>query len=192
MTLDKNDMLGAGLELVNTFCRANDLTTPAVLITRDAREWRVSACAYYRPGKIAICVPRCAHVGSGGMAWSFPGYVIDRTPYGVLAHELGHHVDLESGHTRGKYWSDYGEAVRCWSGEKPITNYCSDDAEWFAEVFRLFVTNPDLLKRLRPRAYACLSEEFKPVERRSWREVLASAPKRTISMAAKKISGSAK
>lgn len=42
------------------------------------------------------------------------------------------------------------------SGELPITSYAPNPAEWFAEIFRLFVTNHGLLKQLRPKTYNIL------------------------------------
>ena len=62
--------------------------------------------------------------------------------------------------------------------------------EWFAENFRLFVTNPNLSLLLRPKFFKALKNAgLKPVVEGCWEEVLMSygAPERTIQMAAKKI-----
>lgn len=121
------------------------------------------------------------------MAWSFPGYVIDRTPYGVLQHEQGHAVDFLCGTGGGAYFSDFSQTVRKLAGEERLTNYCPNDAEWFAEMFRLFVTNSDLLRRVRPRTFGLLRTYFRPVIDHDWRVVLRDAPDRTIEQALKKI-----
>src|SRR5690606_2929539 len=144
-------------------------------------------CAYYRPSYIKVCVEACAAPGYGGRAWSWPGYVIDRTPYGVYAHELGHHVDVQLSDVRGRYTGDFSRKLRARSMEQPITGYCDNDGEWFAEIFRLFCTNPDLLKRLRPVTYGLITDHVKPVVAKPWRAVLANAPARTVAMAARKV-----
>ena len=131
---------------------------------------------------IHICVLKCANVCGEAMSrqWSYPGNTVDRTPYGVIAHELGHHVDVCTGISKGKYSSEYGKSIMDATGEKPISSYCPNPGEWFAEMFRVFFTNPNLLKQLRPRTWECLSSKFNTVESRHWREVLADAPARVI------------
>lgn len=57
--------------------------------------------------------------------------------------------------------------------EKPLTNYCPNDNEWFAELFRLFVTNPDLLSRVRKKIYPKFLERWPNLaETRRWEEVI--------------------
>lgn len=177
---DKRSLLERGQDLVARFCAANELPAPAVA-EADPKGWAFGVCAYYRKGVTTINVQACAAIGTAGMQWSFPGHSVDRTPYGVLAHELGHHVDLLNAFTRrGPYWSDFSIRMRDRVGDDPLTSYCPDDAEWFAEMFRLFVTNPDLLRCLRPRTHAAMLEHFKPVFEDTWRERLVGAPDRTI------------
>src|SRR5690348_2111920 len=93
--MDKTEMLENGVELMNEFCAANPIDVPHMSV-HAYDKWRLGklACAYYRPTLISICPSRCSHVGTSGMSWSYPGYVIDRTPYGVIQHELGHHVEI--------------------------------------------------------------------------------------------------
>jgi hypothetical protein len=121
------------------------------------------------------------------MAWSFPGYSVDRTPYGVIQHELGHHADYVKSEKRGSYYGDFSINMRATVGEKPLTSYCPNDAEWFAEMFRLFVTNPDLLRLLRPDTHAAMREHFKPIFDGSWRERMTGAPERTIAAIERKL-----
>lgn len=195
--MNRASMYHQGRVLLAAFCDENSLPPPPV-VEADPSAWRVLACAYYRevPG-IVINIGACASIGRGGRAWSYPGYIIDRTPYGVLQHELGHYVDLRiasiqyPGAPRGNYWAATSRKVKEASGEKPLTGYAAvDDAEWFAEAFRLFVTNPDLLLQIRPRTH----REFralglKPVIAKDWRTVLETpaAPARTIAMAARRV-----
>ena len=151
------------------------------------KDWKFDACAYYRKDVTAICVSRCAAIGVAGMAWSYPGYTVDRTPYGVLQHELGHHADYVKSTKRGPYYGDFSVMLRAAVDEKPITSYCPNDAEWFAEMFRLFVTNPDLLAKLRPATHANLRERFTPIFNDSWRDRLTAAPERTIAVIERKL-----
>jgi hypothetical protein len=77
--------------------------------------------------------------------------------------------------------------LRGQSGEAAITSYCPNDAEWFAEMFRVFVTNPDLLRLVRPRTHRELASQFKPVFDDTWRDRLREAPARTIAAVERKI-----
>lgn len=176
------------MERMRAFCELNDLPVQ-VMFSAAADDWRLGTCAYWRPDGIHIAVSKCAWPGLGGRAWSWPGYVIDRTPFGVIAHEMGHAADHGKSTRRGNYYGDYSMRMRERTGEKPITTYAPNDAEWFAEIFRLFITNPDLLYCLRPKTHQALMADFKPVETNSWEIVLTGwgAPARTIDMARKKI-----
>jgi hypothetical protein len=185
--MTKDHLLASGSALVKTFCERNGLDEPAVRVY-SSQEWRFdSVCAYYRPVAIHIAPSRCAHPGTAGASWSWPGYAVDRTPHGVMAHELGHHVDRVFSDVKGAYGGDYSTRMREKTKEDKLTNYCPNDWEWFAEIFRLFVTNPDLLHALRPNAYAELRERLELIEMRPWTRVLADAPGRTIEQAWKKI-----
>lgn len=180
-------MLDKGVELMQEFCEANTLAAPHVA-THTSEKWKFhgKACAYYRPTLISICPDACATIGRGGMAWSYPGYAVDRTPYGVVQHELGHHIDYTLSDAKAAYGGDFSAKLREATGERKITNYCPNDMEWFAEIFRLFVTNSDLLCVIRPRTYAVLKEIYRPVVDAPWRVVLEDAPERTIEMAPRK------
>jgi hypothetical protein len=186
MSETKRQHLDAGLVLAHAFCAANELPTPPVQLVPSA-EWRFGTCAYYRPVYIAMCIEKTAHVGTAGMQWSYPGYITDRTPYGVVAHEIGHHADVWASTKRAAYWGDYSAKTRAAAREPRLTSYAPNDAEWFAEMFRLFLTNPDLLSILRPRTYELLRARWLPVVVGSWEQVLQSAPQRTRDMAARKV-----
>lgn len=186
----KQSMLERGKDLATRFCELNGLHAPEVEEV-PLEDWRFSTCAYYRANTTTICVAKCAGVGYAGMQWSFPGYTVDRTPYGVVQHELGHHVDVLLSARAGPYFGDFSQGMRERSGEAPITNYCPNDGEWFAEMFRVFVTNPDLLLALRPRTHSEMVARFKPVFRDTWQERLAGAPDRTVLAAQRKTEAAA-
>lgn len=184
--MNKQQLLERGEAHMRLFCDLNQLESPPVIVQTRAN-WPWDACAFYRPVRIEICLEACAAIGVAGMAWSYPGYSVDRTPFGVLAHELGHHVDvLRSTRSRG-YLGDFSINLRKESGEERLTSYCPNDGEWFAEMFRLFVTNPNLLKIVRPKTYALLRALYEPVVRGSWEEVLQDAPERTKEACRKKV-----
>lgn len=205
MSVVKFQLYRDGIIRVKQFCAANKLPVPFIRLV-PKHSWHVNACAFYRPDTegfraheingINICVEEC-----GGPAlppasrnWSFPGNTTDREPYGVMCHELGHHVDwllannLES---RGKYWSDFGKLMMEESGEEPISGYCPNPAEWFAEMCRMFIANHALLKILRPKTHALMAKRLKPVSKDDWRAELRShrvkCPERVILAAENKV-----
>lgn len=193
---DKNALFVAGVARMKEFCALNGLPEPDIRrLARTDRLYAVATCAFYRPTTITITVEKCGNYGFGGRAWSWPGYIIDRTPYGVIQHELGHHVDLWA--PRGPQGQLISRGLHEDVKEAPLTGYLGTDnkpvtyyMEWFAELFRLFVTNPDLCRQFRPRFYAAMIRfKFQPLTTTAWDEVLAGhgAPARITEMAAKKI-----
>jgi hypothetical protein len=187
MNETKRDLLMLGIEHVNEFCKVNHLIAPKVF-SYEKDDWHMLGvtCAYWRNGEVHICPDACAFPSRGGRSWSWPGYVVDRTPFGVMCHELGHHVDYGASSRRGSYYGDYSVGVRKRSGEKPITSYCPNDSEWFAEIFRLFATNPGLLRYVRPVTYSIITERLLPSVTKGWRDVLDGAPPRYFTAALNK------
>jgi hypothetical protein len=176
----RDDLFELGKAHIAAWCSLNEVSPPKVNPRNGRPDFGV--CAYYRDGEIEIWVHSCATIGLVGRQWSYPGYVVDRTPYGVLAHELGHHVDRQhgaAGGVRSHLWRPL-DAV-------PLTSYCPNDNEWFAELFRLFVTNPDLFCAVRPKLESLFFGDWpKAVEMRPWQGVLADSP-RHIAAASNKI-----
>lgn len=173
MSWTKQELFEEGRRHIETWCVLNRVGSPSV-DDKNGDPGMFGTCAYYRDGVIYIDVSRCAGIGMAGRAWSYPGYLVDRTPYGVLAHELGHHVEGAHGAAGGVVASSW----RVDTGEAPITSYAPNDNEWFAEIFRLFVTNLDLLRALRPRMFAKLMNRWpKPAMCASWEAVLRLAPR---------------
>lgn len=60
----------------------------------------------------------------------------------MIAHELGHHADWVRSDQKGRYFGGFSIATRKRCAEAPITSYCPNDAEWFAEMFRLDPKRP--------------------------------------------------
>lgn len=188
---ERQYLLELGQKRIAAWLMANS-TIPQVSISIKPKDkWHFSKfCAYYRNNGIHICPEMCAKFGRVGRSWSWPGYKVDHTPYGVLAHELGHHVDRSVSVRKSAYGGNYSKKVRITAAEPALTSYCPNTSEWFAEMFRLYVTNPNLLCALRPRTYHELSKIFyNVVPRRSWdRELIAmGAPQRTVDAARRQI-----
>lgn len=178
----RRGLFDRGVIRVIRFCRENHLPIPRI-VAIPPDQWRVHACAYYRPGEIKICLEDCAQpcTATRTRNWNWPGSTIDREPYGVLCHELGHHADYHAGRKKGEYYSEYCEYVQKKSGEPPISGYCPNPAEWFAEMFRLFVTNYALLAQLRPATVEVLSKLWTPVSSPDWRAELGpDVPERVV------------
>jgi hypothetical protein len=184
-----------GTKWMERFCLDNDIPIPDVVVV-PKEKWHVSACAYYRPitglegdgcfpipKGIVICPDKCGFPCGiePSRNWTWPGSTTDREPFGVIAHELGHHCDWHAGKEKGTYWSDYGACVKTMSGEKPISGYCPNPAEWFAEMFRVFVTNPALLRAVRPVTYAILLQRWRPIGPKNWKKALGrNVPPRIV------------
>ena len=187
MDLEKPALLKAGIALAERFCVDNMFPMPEVVTPEVWKHPRT--CGYYRKGVIHVRLPLCATVGRAGRSWSWPGYPVDRTPYGVVLHEFGHHVDFTLSGVKKKYAGDFGVVLCLASGERALTGYAPNEAEWFAEIFKLYLSNPDLLRQLRPKAFAGLSSLFKAPITTGWRETLEAmdAPVRTIAAARNRI-----
>lgn len=186
------ELLQLGTKRLQKFCDINSILCPQINIVPRS-EWLFDTCAYYRPQAIAICVEKCANSCPEATCrqWSWPGHYVDRTPYGVLAHELGHHCDVllgtKLGMPVGSYSSNAAKMFRDGSKEAPITSYTPNTGEWFAEMFRLFVTNHQLLKLLRPRTHAMFLDHWKPVNHLDWKTALGpNVPRRIVSVILKK------
>lgn len=168
-------LLKWGKERAEAFIKANGLP-PMRVFSVDRKDWVVGACAYWRDNCCFICVDHCAKPATEGSprAWSWPGAKIDRTPYGVICHELGHHCDVNAGLAqKGPYWGQYSQDVFDQSGEKGISGYEPDNPiEWFAEMMRLFITNHALLYWIRPKTWDLLSQRWKPVSDNDWETAL--------------------
>jgi hypothetical protein len=179
--MNKNLLYQNSELLVKKFLDENHLKYPIVELNSNFSD---CGAFYYRDNKIVVNISNCSSIGKSGMRWSYPGYVIDRTPYGVLCHEIGHYID--------KLYSSpktlFSYECRKYSKENKITNYCPNTEEWFAEIFRLFLTNPDFLKVFRPKTFNFIKETgIQYTENRKWQEVLQHAPIRTLQMAEKKL-----
>lgn len=151
--LNNQELFEFGQKLTRKFLAVNGLPPPGIIRDRSLGvkpkgSYGCGVCIYPREPergtKIVVFAAACARPSVGyAMKWSFPGYVIDRTPVGVLSHEIGHHCDFVLG-VPSKDMPKKGRKV---SGYEP------NSMEMWAESMRLFILNPDLLSRYSPERY---------------------------------------
>jgi hypothetical protein len=185
MKPDRQRLLEMARERVQDLCVLNAFPEPSITIY-DTRPKRGRACGHYdRPTEtISIWLPSTAQIGTAGRAWSYPGYLVDRTPTGVLAHELGHHwhmtvkKDVSGLIAKGMMIAKKTEG--------PLSGYEPDPFEVIAEAFRVFVWNPQLLGLTFPRRYETLiTYGLKPLPMSSWRDPLRGSPRHILAAEAK-------
>lgn len=180
MATVKEILADIGIDTLKVFCEVNKIKEPVLHIINEkeheicVRIQRVGTCGYYRLNNIYVGVPLCAHQNPN---YSWAAYISDRTPLGVIQHELGHYVDEVRSNKPNIYTRErsgnFSDVIRAESKEPAITSYAPDTMEWFAEIFRLFVTNPDLLKLIRPKAYeALIRHKLEPIEYKDYKSVL--------------------
>ncbi len=190
MMYSQAELLDLGIDLVNKFCQINGFDKPKINLYWNARYDRSKPCGWYssKTNDITIMPNRCARPNP---QWSWPSFTSDRTPYGVVAHEFGHYVednlsvDIMGIRSLVSYCHKY-------SDEPPITSYAPNNDEWFAEMFKLFLTNPDLLRLIRPKTYNIFVGKFKlkPAVTTNYVDTLNkfSAPQKVFARADNKIS----
>jgi len=106
-----------------------------------------------------------------------PGSFEDFTPLGVFCHEVGHHVDYILHPKAFSVKNRFRDVV---DNEEDVSSVEHNVLESFAEAIRLFITNPDLLRRGRPDRYEYITKGMglKPLHSRGWRTVLQRAGQR--------------
>lgn len=161
------------------FCALNGLDLPTFINSKITYGYR----GYYQSRRIVVDVEGGTILPNRnpGFGWTFPGYKADLTALGVGCHEFGHYVQDALG------WKLVNSAARVAGvlGEERVSGYEPNAGERFAECFRLFMTNPDLLRVGRPKRWAHLTTHLglKPVHDTPWREIFAHASPRFISAA---------
>lgn len=128
-------------------------------------------------------------VKTPGFQWTYTGWKADLTAPGILAHEMGHHVDHCIRVSMSK--QDWKNTRSIWAAvcksEPRVSSYEPNASEAFAESMKLFVLNPNLLKEGRPNRYKFLTRllELQPIHDLGWKSVLQHAHPKIISAAEK-------
>lgn len=157
-------LVETGLAVISDFAKVNGIKMPKINIIDKPK--RANYCGVYHGNKksIDVLVKRCANLAKvPGFSWSHPGYFVDRTPFGVICHEFGHHVDNMLNRMKG---------MPKYKGEK-VSGYEPNACERFAESMKLFLSNPDLLKKTCPKRYEFLTKKLGlvPCIEGTWKEV---------------------
>jgi len=122
-----------------------------------------------------------------GFAWSFTGFKADMTAPGILAHETGHHIHFEiNKRIDVKHQQVLINNLKLIAKhELPVSGYEPNPYEVMAEMCRLFILNPNLLRVGRPIRYVFLTQVLKlqPSHDVPWRDVLRNAHPKIISAA---------
>jgi hypothetical protein len=172
----KEELLSKGLELIERFSEENGIKVPEVFI--DSSKKQVYGL-FYPNNVIHVNMKLCRPpVKVPGYDWTFPGYIQDLTPYGILAHEFGHYIS----DILGKEFRKNFVNIRKIEENVTATDERGLD-EKMAEAARLFITNPDLLKKGRPYRYEIFSRHYTPTVRNRWKTVLKNAHPKIISAA---------
>lgn len=182
---NKQSLYKKGLELVYEFLKINNIKPPQININNNI--YCNGIC--YSTGLIEINLKKCqVATKTPQFKWSFPGYKADITPIGVLAHELGHYVLLLYANDKIVI-NELFKLIN--SKEKNITSYDKNNNyhEIFAESFKLFLTNPDLLKTFYPLRYNLIynTMKLKPVLTSNYKEQFKYANKRYIEVLEKQL-----
>lgn len=175
---NKRQAIDDGIALCKAFCKANGL--PPISVNVIDQPWAaLKAKRFYgeydpNVGSVRIFLKTCAVPSSSGYAWSWPGYKADLTPIGVIAHEVGHHWHYTRKEGVRDVMRDFRRAV----GDSALTSYgATSIGESIAESFKVLITNPTLLKLMRPSHYAwfTIARSLKPVVTVDWSTILAGS-----------------
>lgn len=202
--MNKTELYKIGVDAATEFLLLNDLPLPmfvtyeAVASTPDIPARTLTffnrattngavqgtGTGLYYDGYVFVNVPACAWpVHSPNVrSWSWPGYKADRTPIGVVAHEVGHHCEVVLGKQSGLKESHDGPLWRALLAKyhKQVSGYEPAPSEAWAESMRLFILNPALLREALTARYVFITDvcKLKPLPRplkRGWRAVLDNA-----------------
>jgi hypothetical protein len=180
--------------LIKEFCNVNDIPYPKL----DLRDNNIGTFGTFNHKTNLITLyPRNAKtpVKVPGYKWSYTGYKADCTLPGVFAHEFGHYLDsylaTKMFNQKSAYTSLDKTMQFILDYEKPVSGYIdrftnkrAKMSEAFAEVMKLFILNPDLLKQGRPKSYEMIiSLGIVPVVTEEWTEILKNAHPKLISAA---------
>lgn len=156
---------------IQKFCKKNRIKMPKVCIADVTSKRHKRWCGYYAWGEDTItvipkaCIPPAK---TPGWTWHYPRYFTDLSVYGVICHEFGHYLHFKKLHKYDKV--DQPD----FDSEKPLSNCEYNYIEAIAEMIKLFIVNPDLLRRANPERYRFMTEicKLKPITTQNWKNRL--------------------
>lgn len=181
--LTKKDFYDKGVALSIKFLMMNGIEVPKFSLDHHIglNKHQLTGLYLALMKMVYINIPKTSAIGYGGPAWSFPSYKIDRTAYGVVCHEVGHHIDVMLKYpSRSEEWNILTK-------KEKVSRYEPTPSEAFAESMRLYITNPDLLRIGCPKRFGYLANELdlKKVTTTGWLTTLENkgCPQRQIDQA---------
>lgn len=173
-TYDKDEAFVDAIKHCERFLAVNLITPLSCIMNRKGK----GAYGTYHSVENSIWVDVHRTIfpcSTPGYSWSYTGYKADLTAPGVLAHEVGHHVHYRALCDGNKKCDKAMSTAR--QLETEVSSYEPNLCEVFAEAFKLFILNPDLLLQGRPMRYAVLAGcmGLKPIVTEPWHEVLLFA-----------------
>lgn len=117
-------------------------------------------------------------------SWTYTGYKSDLTVSGILAHEIGHHI--ENYYQNHVGFNEFKTAFKKFiKNEARVSGYEPNVSESFAEATKLFILNPFLLKEGRKNRWEFFTTilELKPVHDLHWKEILKNADQKLLNAA---------
>lgn len=175
---DKQEAFEKAIFISKEFYKKNKLALPKEYRIADFNHFGLYE---YYPKRISINVKRTrVPVKTPGFSYSFTGHKSDVTVAGVVCHETGHHVENMLGYN--KCLEKLAEIKR---KESQVTSYEPNIHETFAEMMRLFILNPDLLKKGRPMRYKFITKTLglKPLHKKRWKSILHNAHPKIVKAA---------
>lgn len=177
----KLDLYNMAVQQVNDFCKLNNFPLPKISAGVAGPN-----SGFYRHnrngGYIVVDLENSRYPVFKPNAFnprnqSFTGNKTDRTPAGVVAHEVGHYIDFNTRYTLNLV-AKFRSIIPL---ESSITSYDGDrDFERVAESMRLFILNPRLLEEGRPKAFEILRQRFKPIHKAPWTIMFHYAQRKEI------------
>jgi len=163
------DVVACAHRQVNSWCLLNNIALPTVEVLDHRPEGARQHEGLYKWSSKTVQIYSVGCPVNSDQSW--PRWLRDYSPLGVLAHEYGHHVHQELKRKRvDRLFYD----CRC-SVEQPVSVYArTENDEDFAEAIRLFITNPYLLQEKCPRRYEFLTDTLKlvQIDWRDWKTCL--------------------
>lgn len=188
---DKYEATNITRAYISEFLRVNYLREPAEVVFENVNNkpglWRAYGWYDFQKSTVFVNVKKSRpQTITPGFAWSFTGFKSDMTAPGIFSHEIGHHIHNCLITLRDN--TAFLKAIKkIKTNESPVSGYEPCSYESFAEMIRLFILNPNLLRLGRPIRWAFLTQglNFKPLHDVSWREILVHAHPKIIASAEK-------
>lgn len=204
MELTNDELYRLGVEACNEFLELNSIERPRYMtydeaLRHDGHDWAIAVLRRtqrldhpYRTGRtyglysfgtvfVNVVLATKPVLRPAMRSWSWPGYKVDRTAMGICAHEVGHHVAQAhvARSTDAVDWTAKWRNLLANRQRKVVSGYEPVPDEAWAETMRLFILNPDLLRKAIPWRYDYVTQVtgLRPIERvlrKGWRKVLSN------------------